>query len=184
MNRGRNRGETATGALGNGAWNACTTPASPLWYAAAVSDAVPATVDASGRRCTKCGAVKPIASFGVDRKSTDGVNRRCRECCRLSDRRVRASQIVASRVDRAPVVLGLSDADDVSTAVLGVLRERYNGRPVLLLDDLRRTMADADPADRLNAMLTLLALRELAGLSRSIAERARALEELRRAPPD
>lgn len=36
----------------------------------------------TGRRCTKCGDVKPPEEFGQDRSTSDGLTRRCRDCRR------------------------------------------------------------------------------------------------------
>lgn len=67
-----------------------------------------------------------------------------------------------ARSEREPQAIGLTTGESLSAAVLGALRLHYDGRPARLLTDLRLALADADPVTRLNAGLTLLALREIA----------------------
>lgn len=109
------------------------------------------------KRCLYCGADKPLASFARSPQNAHGVDSRCRDCRRLLSRRRRRLE----RSQRVPDVSGLSDGPALSTAVLGALRTHYDGRPVRLLSDLRLSLLDSDPVTRVNAGLTMLALREI-----------------------
>lgn len=116
---------------------------------------------ASFRVCHKCGVAKTADCYGVDRATADGLNEICRTCRRLSDHSARAALAVQGRVQRVPRVLGLILAEDVVASILGALRMAYDGRLCDMLTDLRLTLAGSVPVQRLNAMLTLLALREI-----------------------
>jgi hypothetical protein len=111
----------------------------------------------STRRCTICGLELPFAAFSPSPGLIGGVDPRCRSC-HAAARRARTAQ---ERLRRCPTALGTSEPEPLLTAVLGALRLHYDGRPARLLTDLRATLRDLDPADRVNAMLTLLALREI-----------------------
>ncbi|MFI1971023.1 recombination endonuclease VII [Streptomyces cinnamoneus] len=54
-----------------------------------------------GKRCTRCGEVKPRARFAIKRTNLDGLQRHCRECASDCDRRRRiaAGMNVRPQVD-------------------------------------------------------------------------------------
>ena len=45
------------------------------------------------KACTKCGAVKPLAEFGPDKRKIDGRKAACRACYRESQNRYRADNV-------------------------------------------------------------------------------------------
>jgi len=45
------------------------------------------TEGSTGKRCARCGVVKPRAAFAQKRSNLDGLQRRCRDCAGESDRR-------------------------------------------------------------------------------------------------
>jgi hypothetical protein len=108
-------------------------------------------------QCRKCGLVLSGDRFSPDPDAPGGLDSWCRDCRNAVERSRRAVE----RAGRTPTVLGTSEPEPLLTAVLGALRLHYDGRPARLLTDLRATLRDLDPADRVNAMLTLLALREI-----------------------
>lgn len=46
---------------------------------------MPAAVDGF-KECTKCGDVKPVIEFGINRAARDGLNSRCKPCSRESQK--------------------------------------------------------------------------------------------------
>jgi len=43
------------------------------------------------KRCSTCGAEKPLEEFCINRRAKDGRNGRCRACCSKSDHAYRAA---------------------------------------------------------------------------------------------
>ena len=39
-----------------------------------------------GKKCTKCGEVKPLSEFNLHRKNKDGLDYKCRECAAAEQR--------------------------------------------------------------------------------------------------
>lgn len=127
--------------------------------AATLSADVRSRVSPLLRPCRKCGESLPVSAFSPDRCAPMGLDSWCR-ACRAADKRARTASATSARI---PWILGLACPHDVATSILGALRLHYGGRPARLLTDLRRTLADdCDAETRVNAMLTLLALREIA----------------------
>ncbi len=123
--------------------------------------AEPAAVEALSKRCGNCGESKPLTSFRRDPNGLGGLRADCRGCERLAARARRVSDACDKRRESIPCVLGISDAATLSTAVLGALRQHYDGRPAGLVDDLRKTMVDADPVERMNEVMVFMAMRDL-----------------------
>lgn len=117
----------------------------------------PPAVASLTRVCRNCGHDLPAVAFSTDPSNADGYDRWCLDCRNAAGRHRRAVE----RSRRIPDVSGHSEPEPLLTAVLGALRLHYDGRPARLLADLRATLRDVDAADRVNAMLTLLTLREI-----------------------
>lgn len=45
-----------------------------------------------GKRCTKCGRVKPVGEFGAERRNRCGLAAHCKTCCRLKNGRRRETE--------------------------------------------------------------------------------------------
>lgn len=134
------------------------------------------------RTCTKCGLIKSAGRFAPDPGHAGGLDVHCRDCRSSSGRARRAARRSARRSARQPDVLTPLDGEGLSTAVLGALRRHYDGRPGLLLRDLRESLSQADPVVRTQAALTLLALREIADLARQVSLREDPLAALAELP--
>lgn len=66
-----------------------------------------ASAVADGKRCPKCGTVKPKADFSRNRHKADGLQARCRDCVAAFDRTRTVSQIAELEIPDA--LLGPDD---------------------------------------------------------------------------
>ena len=109
------------------------------------------------KRCRSCGETKGREGFGSHAGVADGVNPDCRECAnarsRASRRRERLSRLCGFR--------SALFAEDASEAILGVYAEHYSGMRSFA-DDLRLTLAECGPAERMDALVALAACRAAA----------------------
>ena len=112
------------------------------------------------KRCLRCQSEKPLDSFGLNRDTTDGLTRWCRECTREARR-------------KRPVK---GEAVDKYVALAGSIRARAHGRLI------RRAMTDrglraADVADAIGAKRQEVTA-WLKGLYLPAIERAQQLSDL------
>jgi hypothetical protein len=136
------------------------------------------------KRCTKCGVVQPLASFGVDREQLDGRSSECRVCRRLRERAARASRSVQNRAGTVPRVLGRLTGQSLLESVVGAYRQHYDGRLALMVPDLQKQLAAIEPVERVNAHVALMACREIGEALRSMPVDGTDLDETLDSLPD
>lgn len=68
-------------------------------------------MDEAQKACTHCGELKPLSEFSVLKKADDGLQKQCKACCRVIQKRHRDRAGEAYRRDRAEYMRRWRDAN-------------------------------------------------------------------------